>query len=422
MGGEARPVHENHRVRRAAVDEPHGHAAVRRVVDGPLALHQDPIAAGLPLLHEPLAGALDEVTDHAVHGHAPALDHHAGLAGGHEAGGPAGGGGGAPELQRHGHLADGAVRAHREDHALAGEMAAAHRRDHALRRPAVVDDPDARGPSGLRELLVVAQERVQAGQDVQAGPDGRQDHRAPRLREAPARGRDADEQRRGPRDEPQGLVERTDDRDVEATRVAQPLADVAAGLGGVDHRHHLVGAEPDHSHCGLAVVEAEVALGEDHEAAIGGCGHLDILCGWADGGAPESRSSRETKTPPADRRRWLVLVLVPHTGFEPVISALRGRRPGPLDECGRRASLGDGCEGYQDPTEPRNRAGGRAGGPRGGGSRGRSAASPPPGGSSARPARGRSGSVRRRARTGRPATLRGAPRQAPGCTCPGRRR
>src|SRR4026209_2252020 len=26
--------------------------------------------------------------------------------------------------------------------------------------------------------------------------------------------------------------------------------------------------------------------------------------------------------------------LVPHTGFEPVISALRGRCPGPLDECG----------------------------------------------------------------------------------------
>ena len=26
--------------------------------------------------------------------------------------------------------------------------------------------------------------------------------------------------------------------------------------------------------------------------------------------------------------------VVPHTGFEPVISALRGRCPGPLDECG----------------------------------------------------------------------------------------
>jgi hypothetical protein len=30
--------------------------------------------------------------------------------------------------------------------------------------------------------------------------------------------------------------------------------------------------------------------------------------------------------------------LVPHTGFEPVISALRGRCPGPLDECGLAAT------------------------------------------------------------------------------------
>src|SRR6266542_2733279 len=29
--------------------------------------------------------------------------------------------------------------------------------------------------------------------------------------------------------------------------------------------------------------------------------------------------------------------LVPHIGFEPMISALRGRCPGPLDECGTNA-------------------------------------------------------------------------------------
>ena len=33
--------------------------------------------------------------------------------------------------------------------------------------------------------------------------------------------------------------------------------------------------------------------------------------------------------------------LVPHTGFEPVISALRGRRPGPLDECGPAGAGGE---------------------------------------------------------------------------------
>ena len=76
-----------------------------------------------------------------------------------------------------------------------------------------------------------------------------------------------------PGQEPEGGVERVHDRDVEAARVAEPLADVAAGLGGVDDRDDLVGPEADHAHGGLAVVEAEVALGEDDESAIGGGRH-----------------------------------------------------------------------------------------------------------------------------------------------------
>ena len=43
----------------------------------------------------------------------------------------------------------------------------------------------------------------------------------------------------------------------------------------------------------------------------------------------------QQKTPP-DRRGF---PLVAHTGFEPVISALRGRRPGPLDECARSSRM-----------------------------------------------------------------------------------
>src|SRR5439155_11384192 len=51
----------------------------------------------------------------------------------------------------------------------------------------------------------------------------------------------------------------------------------------------------------------------------------------------------------------------PHTGFEPVVSALRGRCPGPLDECGRRPirrlflglrTGGDHTSGLSEP--PRN--------------------------------------------------------------------
>jgi hypothetical protein len=36
---------------------------------------------------------------------------------------------------------------------------------------------------------------------------------------------------------------------------------------------------------------------------------------------------------------FMVCPMVAHTGVEPVISALRGRRPGPLDECAMSYSL-----------------------------------------------------------------------------------
>ena len=52
-------------------------------------------------------------------------------------------------------------------------------------------------------------------------------------------------------------------------------------------------------------------------------------------GAAEFRG-RE-KAPIHARNRGSGMKLVPHTGFEPVISALRGRCPGPLDECGTGA-------------------------------------------------------------------------------------
>ena len=42
--------------------------------------------------------------------------------------------------------------------------------------------------------------------------------------------------------------------------------------------------------------------------------------------------------PGARSGAWEWFVLVPHTGFEPVISALRGRCPRPLDECGAAVS------------------------------------------------------------------------------------
>src|SRR5262245_10535570 len=49
--------------------------------------------------------------------------------------------------------------------------------------------------------------------------------------------------------------------------------------------------------------------------------------------------------------------LVPHTGFEPVISALRGRCPGPLDECGADSDEAPGAAHDTAGLADRARAG-----------------------------------------------------------------
>ena len=72
----------------------------------------------------------------------------------------------------------------------------------------------------------------------------------------------------------------------------------------------------------LRVVGAELALGQDDEAAVVGAVCIERVYGKRDAAGARRRRG-------IGRRE-----LVPHTGFEPVISALRGRCPGPLDECG----------------------------------------------------------------------------------------
>ena len=159
---------------------------------------------------------------------------------------------------------------------------------------------------------------------------------------------------------PSASLSESDDRDVVAAGVPQPLADVAAGLRGVDDRDDLVRAEADHAHGGLAVVEAEVALGEDHEAAVG-CGGIDPSLSAKDGREPRRATSSATAAATGERPRrtgaWRWVRLVPHTGFEPVVSALRGRCPGPLDECGAEpdAMRPTGAEDSRDAAGARNR-------------------------------------------------------------------
>ena len=171
--GEARLVDEDHRVRRRAVDEPQRHGAVGRVVDGALALDEDPVAARLALLDEPLDRAVGEVADRPIDGHAPALDHHPGLAGRDHGGRHAVAAGRrrpAPARPTSCRCAQSVptVRITR----LPGQVPPADRRLHPVRRPPVVDERDAGGGGGRGELRVVAQELVEAGMDVEAGRDG----------------------------------------------------------------------------------------------------------------------------------------------------------------------------------------------------------------------------------------------------------
>jgi hypothetical protein len=111
---------------------------------------------------------------------------------------------------------------------------------------------------------------------------------------------------------------------------------------------------------------------------------------------PDDSNWRVPRSPPhAGRFAAAQGKVVPHIGFEPMISALRGRCPGPLDECGQAASLAKGLA--------------RAGGPPGRRARRRRPARSRP-----RRSPGHSASVRRTAGNQRQAT-----RPAARCPCPG---
>lgn len=53
------------------------------------------------------------------------------------------------------------------------------------------------------------------------------------------------------------------------------------------------------------------------------------------------RRSAKRKAPDLASNQGLLLELVAHTGFGPVISSLRGTRPRPLDECAGNTSVFD---------------------------------------------------------------------------------
>ena len=255
--GRAGLVAEDERVRRRAVDETERHPRVGGMRDRALALDEEQLATALvPLDDEPLGRAGDEVRDDGVDGDPPARDRDPGLPGRDEARRQPARSRCPVELERHRHLPDRAVRADGED-VPRRLLEVGARGDVQVRgRAAQVAELDAVARRERAQLLVVAQELVQAVLDVETARDDRLQQLAPRGREAPARGGDADERRR--RLVAEGLLDRADDRDA------------ALGLprsGRVEDRDDGSLAVGEDAARGLAVVRvAGEALGEDQQS------------------------------------------------------------------------------------------------------------------------------------------------------------
>ncbi len=128
--------------------------------------------------------------------------------------------------------------------------------------------------------------------------------------------------KQGRRSTRQRLGQGGDDGDVVA--VAHHVAHVAAGAGRVEHGDDDVASVADDAHRGLGADLAELALGQDDQP-------LPCL-----GRGTHGPQSRHEDAPGARSGGVRDIQLVPHIGFEPMISALRGRCPGPLDECGEQ--------------------------------------------------------------------------------------
>ena len=183
---------EDERLRRRAVQQRQRHARVRRVVDAPLPLDEEPVVPGV--VHDKLLGdARGEVGDGAVDAESLAGDHDAGLAGREELRVAAARPELAREHERRAHLADVAVRADREDSAVRERPSAVPpARDQ--RHHAQVVDAHPVFLRKRREFRVLAENLVQAVGDGHPGLDRLDDDLAISRDQHPADVRDADDE------------------------------------------------------------------------------------------------------------------------------------------------------------------------------------------------------------------------------------
>ena len=214
------------------------------------------------LEHQGLSLPGHEVRGHRVHHHAAIGHEDAGLAGGHERRGGAALAQGPHQLERRGHLAHVAVRAHGEHHGGLERRGAAGRDRAARGRAAhVVDARAARARQG-RQLGIVGEEGVEAGEHVPAALERVAHAVAPGGRQLAALRRHAHQQAVGA--EPRGILELRHHRDLPA----HPHAGRGGPSGArrVQHRHHLLGPVAQHPDRRLGVQRREAPLRQQRES------------------------------------------------------------------------------------------------------------------------------------------------------------
>ena len=185
-------------MRRRAVDQPEGHARVRRVQERALALDPEQLSAARGALDdELLGGAGDEVGDDRVDGDPPAGDRDPGLPGRDEDRSHPAPLRLAVELERDGHLPDRAVGADREDDPSPA-VRGSRRSGRSARRAACAGRaarPRARAASATSSGSS-SRYSCSPFSTSRPGGDALPQQLAPRRREAAARRGDADERRR----------------------------------------------------------------------------------------------------------------------------------------------------------------------------------------------------------------------------------
>ena len=257
-------VAEDERVGAGAVKQRQRHARVRGVMQRTLALDHDDVGVPGRLEHHLLNGARDEIGGHRVHGDPGVGDEDACLPRGDKCRAHAALFQLGAQLQRGGHLAHVAVAAHgeRDQRVHAG---GAPRGDGPHRGwPANVEDPAALGRRKLRELGIVGDEHVQAGDHVPAAQQRLGDHHTPRCGQRSPRRGDADQQAIGL--ERRRRLEVGDDRNVTAD--ADAFLSRAAGTRRVHDRDDFLRPVSQDPHGALRIRGAEASLGQNGQASL----------------------------------------------------------------------------------------------------------------------------------------------------------